>query len=247
MWLSIVLAASFVSSFAIADDRAFLLVDGTRIGTVASANEICEMLRHPFFHHALSSYTEPNPNYRTELPLSLERHTNPVTTKEQKEDFLNPVMQSQTRWREWDPKRLKYKWLLECTKASKVYAVDDDTLASADTELRQCLFEVSRDTPYVIPTLEKYFLRRDLIGFTAYDGMRCYDPDATKTERTLSPDGKPIEREIKVEAHRCIFPVGGKLRIASAFDNFISMLMLSEAHPSLKSLLDYAPKERPIP
>jgi hypothetical protein len=238
-----VLAASVVSSFAIADDRAFLLVDGARIGTVASAAEICEMLKHPFFHHPLSSYTEPNPNYRNEPPLSPEEHTNPVLTKEEKEYFFNPVMQPQTRWREWDSKRLKYKWLLECAKASKVYAVDDDTLAAADTEFRGCLFEISRDTPYVIPTLEKYFLRRDLIGFTAYDGVRCYDLDATRTVRTLSPDGKLIEREIKVEPHRCIYPIGGKLRIASEFDNFIFMLVLREAHPALKSLLDLAEKE----
>lgn len=32
-----------------------MVVDGTRIETVASAREICEMLKHPFFHHPLSS------------------------------------------------------------------------------------------------------------------------------------------------------------------------------------------------
>src|SRR5262249_27463891 len=111
MWRSIVLAASFVSSFAIAEDRAFLLVDGARIGAVASSAEICEMLKHPFFHHALSSYTEPNPNYRDEHPFSPGKHSIPVLTKEEKEYFFNPVMQPQTRWREWDAKRLKFKWL----------------------------------------------------------------------------------------------------------------------------------------
>jgi hypothetical protein len=246
MWRSMALAFSFVSSFAIADDRAFLLIDGVRIGTVASAHEICEMLKHPFFHHALSSYTEPNPNYRNEHPFSPNEHINSALTKEEKAYFLNPV-QPQTRWREWDTKKLKYNWLLECAKASKVYVVDDDTLAAADTEFRGCLFEVSRNTPYVIPTLEKYFLRRDLIGFTAYDERRCYDLDATKTERTLSPDGKLIEREIKVDPHRCIFPIGGKLRIASEFDNFIFMLVLREAHPALKSLLDLAETKRRSP
>jgi hypothetical protein len=205
------------------------------------------MLKHPFFHHALSSYTELNPNYRNEPPLSPEEHTKPVLTKEDKAYFFNPVMQPQTRWHEWDDIGLKYKWLLECTKASNVYAVDDDTLALADTEFRGCLFEVSHDTPYVIPTLEKYFFRRDLIGFTAYDGKRCYDLDATKPEITLTPDGKVIEREIKVEPHRCIFPIGGKLRISSQFDNFIFMLLLREAHPALKSLLDLAETKRSSP
>ena len=184
------------------------------VGFVATADEICELLTHKLFSYPIEDYRLVYGDHQRSIALH------------------------------WDGTEGAALWLKQKTEGLR-YNADEVNLSGvtqelANKNLSDCLYRLDNSNPDAYNILERYFLPY------LTTGEKCFEP-SYELEQRVDDLGKITEIRVPVEKHytqQCLnFHYGKSYVHGWGWSTFAILLVWSEAHAILKTILDSGEKQ----